>query len=108
MKPYMEKGDIAIIEKIESSKVKINDIIEYKLDDIYVIHRVINIRNTSDGIIYITKGDNNKAKDSKPVKENQINGKVVGYIPKIGYPTIWFREFLEHARGVKIKEGDRV
>jgi len=108
MNPYIEKGDLAIIQKLDSSKIKINDIIEYRLDDIYVIHRVINIKNTNNGKIYITKGDSNKSFDVKPVKENQINGKLVGNIPKIGYPTIWLREFLEYARGVRIKEGDGV
>ncbi len=108
MYPYIERGDIAIINKIDSSQIKINDIIEYRLDDIYVIHRVINIKNTSKGKTYITKGDNNKSKDSKPVYKEQINGKVVGFVPKVGYPTIWIREFLDRARGIKIREGDRL
>ncbi len=108
MSPFFERGDIAIIKKIDISKVKINDIIEYRIDDVYVIHRVINIKKTNTGNIYYTKGDNNKSNDSKPVFEDQINGKFIGYIPKLGYPTIWIREFLEGARGIKIREGDRI
>ena len=108
MAPYIERGDIALIKKIESSNIKINDIIEYRIDDVYVIHRVVNIKKTDKGCEYITKGDNNKSVDSKVVLPNQINGKFIGYVPKMGFPTIWIREFLEEARGLKIKEGDRI
>lgn len=108
MVPYMERGDIAIIQKKESSKIKINDIIEYRLGDTYIIHRVVNIKNINNEHVFITKGDNNSSPDSKSVKSEQINGIVIGYIPKIGYPTIWIRDFLENVRGIRVKEGDRV
>lgn len=106
MYPQIERGDM-IISKKEYKEIKINDIIEYKQGNIYVIHRVVNILNTNNGKLYITKGDNNKYKDSLYVREEQITGVIVATIPKIGYPTIWMREFLESARGIEIEEGVR-
>lgn len=107
MNPQIKRGDMVIIKRKTDENIKINDIIEYKLDNIYVIHRIINIYNSKEGNIYITKGDNNQTKDSKPVKIGQITGKVVMVVPSVGYPTIWIRDFLENARGIKIEEGVR-
>lgn len=101
MLPYIEKGDLVIIKKTGLHDIKINDIIEYKVGGVHIVHRVINIKEANKGHIYITKGDNNDAVD-RPVYDEQIVGKVVGYIPKLGYPTIWIREFLEKARGIKV------
>lgn len=107
MLPQIKRGDMVIIKRKEYDKIQINDIIEYKLDNVYVVHRIIKIKNTKDGISYITKGDNNRSPDAKPVKEEQITGKVVLNIPSIGYPTILIREFLEHGRGIIVEEGVR-
>lgn len=106
MYPQIKRGDM-IISKKNYEKININDIIEYKQGEIYIIHRVDNIVNTNKGRLYITKGDNNKYKDSLYVMEEQITGRIVATIPKIGFPTIWIREFLEHARGIRIEEGVR-
>lgn len=107
MNPSIKRGDMVVIKKITYENIKINDVIEYKLDKIYIVHRVINIKQTKNGNIYITKGDNNLVRDSKSVTEKQITGKVVGTIPSVGYPTIWVRDFIQNARGITIVEGVR-
>lgn len=107
MYPNIRRGDMVIIIKKNYNSVKINDIIEYKKNNIYVVHRIINVKNTNKGLVYTTKGDNNLKKDSDPVYEDQITGKVIFNIPKVGYPTIIFREFLEQFRGIKVEEGVR-
>ena len=51
-----------------------------------VTHRVINKENVNkDSSIYTTKGDNNPVADYASVATNQIYGKVLFVIPKIGY-----------------------
>lgn len=106
MYPQIERGDMIISQK-NYNKIDINDIIEFRQGNMLIIHRVVNIINTSKGKIYITKGDNNKQKDSGFVTEDQITGKIVFTIPKIGYPTIWAREFLKNVRGIEVEEGVR-
>ena len=94
MYPYIERGDIVIMKKTPFQEIKINDIIEYKLDNISVIHRVLEIKNTRDGKVLITKGDNNQSADSKEVTAEQVHGIIVTNIPKAGYPTLWLKEIV--------------
>ena len=90
MTPNVNIGDIVIIKKCKAKEIKVNDVIEYKLDKISVIHRVIAIEKKGEEKIYITKGDNNDRKDSLPVKENQIIGKIIVKVKYLGYPAVWF------------------
>ena len=70
-------------EKHITDKIKENDIITYTDDKDFITHRVIKI----DGQDLITRGDANNSED-KPIKSDQILGKVIYIIPKIG---IWRR-----------------
>ena len=72
-------GDIVVVKVNESFKE--NDIIVYKEENSFITHRVIKI----DGQDLITRGDANNSED-KPIKSDQILGKVIYIIPKIG---IW-------------------
>ena len=97
MNPEFYRGDVVIVNKLnqnEIDSIKIGDIIQYKLDNKFVIHRVVEIID-KDGHIYKTKGDNNNVADFKYVSSSQIVGKVVQVIPKLGYPSIWFGEILK-------------
>lgn len=74
-------GDIVVVKVNEAFKE--NDIIVYKEENSFITHRVIKI----DGQDLITRGDANNSED-KPIKSDQILGKVIYIIPKIG---IWRR-----------------
>lgn len=74
-------GDIVVVKVNEAFKE--NDIIVYKEENSFITHRVIKI----DGQDLITRGDVNNSED-KPIKSDQILGKVIYIIPKIG---IWRR-----------------
>ena len=77
-------GDIVVVKVNEAFKE--NDIIVYKEENSFITHRVIKI----DGQDLITRGDANNSED-KPIKSDQILGKVIYVVPKIG---IW-RKVLE-------------
>lgn len=98
MQPFFQRGDICIIKKItdyeQIQKIQEGDIIEYQLNDIFVLHRVNKIIQTDSGVYYYTKGDNNANQDILPVKEEQVKGKVLYVIPYLGYPSVWFSEWL--------------
>ena len=72
-------GDIVVVKVNEAFKE--NDIIVYKEENSFITHRVIKI----DGQDLITRGDANNSED-KPIKSDQILGKVIYVVPKIG---IW-------------------
>lgn len=96
MKPYIKRGDVALVTKIKQEDLKnicIGDIIEYKLDDKTIIHRVVNIVEGSGGeLTFTTKGDANENNDANPVLEEQVVGVVKHYIPYVGYPSVIFSE----------------
>lgn len=98
MIPSFKRGDICIIQKISDYKqiknIQEGDIIEYQLNDIFVLHRVIKVIQADTGFYYYTKGDNNVSQDLLPVTEEQVEGKVLYVIPYLGYPSVWFSEWL--------------
>ena len=108
MHPIFDRGDVVIVEKLDRKKrknLKKYDIIEYKLNNIIVAHRIIHIEKHNDGsILYITKGDNNNTADNEKVSSNQIIGIVKFRIPKVGYPSVWLNDFF-NKEDVEIETG---
>ncbi|MBP2046003.1 signal peptidase I [Methanobacterium aggregans] len=108
MEPVFYRGDIVVIEKtdflglqeLNANDLKVGDIVVYHATwfNEPVIHRIIQINQTSNGTKYfVIKGDNNPVPDPAVVYPNQIVAKVVTIgknplvIPRIGYITIWIR-----------------
>ena len=110
MKPKFTRGDAVVIEKLktdsEKRKLKEGDIIQYQYNGTVVVHRIIDSYKEDGEKVYILKGDNNKSKDSKPVYLDQIMGKVIFSIPKIGYPSVWLSEFLYPEKEVEVEVGE--
>jgi signal peptidase len=104
MKPSINPGDLVLIEKCEIDDIKVGDIIQYKIDNYTVIHRVINIYEKA-GKRLVVKGDNNSSKDSKDVISEQIVGKVKLDIPYVGYPSYFIRSLLSNGKQVDVEVG---
>jgi signal peptidase len=103
MHPKIKVGDVVITKKMAIDKIEVGDIVHVKRNDYYVIHRVIEKKMTQGQIQLITKGDNNKTKDYSPVTNEQVVGKVVLIIPKIGYPSYWLNKTIR-----ALKDGSNV
>lgn len=96
MAPKIKKGDIVIIQDKDVNKIEKGEVIRYKMDGYYVVHRVVMIRQDSNGKLeFITKGDNNESIDLFAVKENQVAGVVKFDIPYAGYPTLLLNKLLK-------------
>ena len=96
MYPKIKKGDIVIIQDKDVNKIKKGEVIRYKMDGYYVVHRVVMIRRDSKGNLeFITKGDNNETIDLFAVKEKQVAGVVKYDIPYAGYPTLLLNKLLK-------------
>ena len=88
MRPYINVGDLMIVQKCTANDIEIGDIIEYSRNDYSVIHRVIEKYQINGETFFITKGDNNDSADVDPVSEKQLKGKAIYRIPYIAWPTI--------------------
>lgn len=102
MASVIERGDVVVIQKLsdeEKKNLKVNDIIQYTLDGSSVVHRIIKIDQvTENNYVFTTKGDNNNAEDFLPVNLDQIKGKVLFKVKKIGYPSVFLQELFEKSK----------
>lgn len=101
MQPSFDVGDIVIISEVPVEEIQTGDIIQYKTENstIPVIHRVFEIQEEDNVKIFITKGDDNDEPDSYPVYAEQIMGKAVFTVPKIGWIPITFKEMIRDTIG---------
>ena len=97
MTPTMDVGDIAITVSTDPYKIQVGDIIQYWQGQEMNMHRVVEIRQTESGEQFITKGDANNVPDSDPVSADQIRGKLIFSIPKLGWASIAFKDFFANA-----------
>jgi signal peptidase len=98
MQPTLNVGDIAIVASTPAKAIKIGDIIQYRTaqNQEPTIHRVIDKYETGGLTWFITKGDANNAPDD-PINEKQVTGKVIFTIPKLGWVSIYIKEFAANA-----------
>ena len=90
----INKGDVIIYERLDET-VEIGDIIVFKSNDIRVIHRVIDKKDTGTVVKYFTKGDANPEIDEGYRVEEDIIGKVRARIPYIGEITLMINGIFE-------------
>lgn len=93
MHPYLNKGDLAVIEKInKDSKLKKGTIIAYKYNGVTIIHRINRVVKINNEDIFYTKGDSNNEEDKYKVKKSMISGIVKVNIDYVGWPIVWLNE----------------
>ena len=85
MNPKIKPGDIVVIREVESNSIEVGDVITYYIDNMYVTHRVYEVINKGNEILFKTKGDANNTVDSEAISESQIIGKKLFRIPYGGY-----------------------
>jgi signal peptidase len=88
MRPKMDVGDIVIVIPVDPSKIQVGDIIQYWKEGEMTLHRVADINQAEGSRLFITKGDDNPIPDSDPIFPNQIKGKLILTIPKLGWISI--------------------
>jgi signal peptidase I len=85
-------GDIIILNGRGKDKLNVGDIIVYNAGEPKpIIHRVISVNEVNGKQVYETYGDNNCGQFSfeKSISQEQIIGKAVFRIPKVGWAKIW-------------------
>ena len=92
----INKGDFVVFENIDSEDVlKKDDIIVFKREDIYVVHRLVGIENIDNEDRYYTKGDANEDNDPGYITKSDIVGVTKFKLSYFGYPTLWLRELFD-------------
>jgi len=95
MTPTMNVGDVVIITKVPADVIKTGDIIQFRKEEkVSVMHRVVEIRETNGVKSFITKGDANSEPDTDPVIPENVMGKAVFTIRKIGWASIVVKSFF--------------
>ena len=99
MEPAIHVQDAIIIKRADNYQV--GDVCTYISKNpsylgIMITHRIIGTTKNAKGeTLYTFKGDNNFSADPMPVEKNQIYGKVIMKVPKVGY----IQYFLSNAYG---------
>jgi len=78
---------MSLIAVRPQSSYHLNDIITYRYQNQpnnLITHRIIEIAKYKSGNLYVVKGDSNENIDNYPVSSQEIVGKVVLVLPKIG------------------------
>lgn len=105
MEPLIYPGDVVLIQKIlseeEMYKLKVGDIINFKMENITITHRIKEIKSDEAGnISFVTKGDNNDSEDPWVVPPNDLKGTIKKVVPKIGLPVILIHSSNNTPEGV--------
>ena len=86
MEPTILTGSVVIVKPVDTYAV--NDVITFGEDtraQIPTTHRIIGVREDSGRTFYQTKGDANEEADPQEIAPSAIIGKVVGWVPYLGY-----------------------
>jgi signal peptidase len=91
MSPALKLGDMVIASKVSPDVIREGDVIEFRQGEMMVIHRVIEIEESGGAKQFITKGDANSVADMDPVSPEQVKGRVILNVPRLGWVTLFFR-----------------
>ncbi len=86
MEPKIKTGSVIIIKPM--SDYKIGDIVTFgEISKISIpkTHRITRTYVQNDIQLYVTKGDANNNEDGKPIRKEDIKGKVMLSVPYLGY-----------------------
>ena len=90
MEPTVAVGDVVVTCPSSAENLREGDIIRYQKGATTVIHRIVACtQDKTGGLAFITQGDSNNTPDADPVLPEQVLGKVVFNIPKLGYLSLW-------------------
>ena len=85
MEDTINKNDIIVVKKVGKGEISENDIISFDNGNEIITHRIVDIENINGQTLYTTKGDNNRFEDDEKILFEQIEGKYVFKLSKLGY-----------------------
>jgi signal peptidase len=95
MQPELQIGDIVIIDEANKDTLQTGDIVQYvNQEKVLIVHRIYAINQSENGKVFITKGDANEHPDFDPVLPQNIRGKAIFTIPKLGWMQLGIRSLF--------------
>ncbi|MGL6173555.1 MAG: signal peptidase I [Cellulosilyticaceae bacterium] len=95
MEPFIEPGDIILVKKFQIQEeikiLEVGDVIVFKREGKSISHRIIAVVHQEGKDLYETKGDANESADTKWVRPEDLQGKVIKVVPKLGLPSLWLK-----------------
>jgi signal peptidase len=87
MSPEIRAGDVVIVDDTPTERIEEGDVITYESvqSSQLVTHRVVDVRESSDGTAFRTKGDANEDPDPRPIPAENVVGVVAFHIPLVGH-----------------------
>ena len=102
MEPTHPTGSLIYVKRVNASDLRVNDVITFSISpNVIATHRIVEIvpDETNPSLVrYRTKGDANKDVDASLVSANNIIGKVMFSIPKMGY----IANFIQKPPGIYV------
>ena len=98
MEPVYPVGSLVYVQRVDADRIAVGDPIAFVMNEdlVVAIHRVIGVDAAAQQ--FETKGDANDAADAAPVHFNNLIGKPVLCIPKLGYVS----DYLTNPPGMYI------
>lgn len=88
MEPGIQTGSIIAVDlDVDATKLQVGDVITFReTEEMLITHRITEVVNSGDTILFRTKGDNNNAEDMNPVLSENVVAQYTGFtIPYVGY-----------------------
>ena len=104
MLPSLWPGDLVQIKRVDPKTLVVGDIILYRLQSRFCIHRIQAIRSGNDGLLFLTRGDSMPRSDPE-FSEDRILGRVtntsragreIGHGPKRSLWNRWVGTALSY------------
>ncbi|MFC8191366.1 signal peptidase I [Cellulomonas sp. NPDC057328] len=105
MVPTYDPGDVVVVRGVQdaAAEVQVGDVVTFQPvsdDPSLITHRVVDKLLTSDGTLFVTRGDANSA-DDEPLVPGQIKATAVYHVPWVGHLSLW----LGQRRGLVVMAG---
>ncbi|NOZ47608.1 MAG: signal peptidase I [Chlorobi bacterium] len=100
MFPFIRRGDIVYIKKINNEYLKIGDVVVFKTNLKFIAHRLIKINFKNSEAVYTCKGDS-MIKYDNPINKGQIVGKVFGISRNNRYINFESKKAVQRARFIR-------
>ena len=91
MQPHLQPGDVVVINDASGSEIEEGEVITFRTDGEIggtgrnrVTHRVVEKQQTSDGVVYRTKGDANDQADPGVIHQDAVVGEVWFHVSLVG------------------------
>ena len=93
MEPTIMTGDLIVAHK--NQRYAERDVITFIGEENRIVtHRIYKITGSGEYTTYLTKGDANRSEDEGTITPDDVLGKVVLVIPKLGYFVVFAKNIL--------------